>query len=394
MVKEPTGKGSGSLRVPEMARLAKLIMKMGPDIDLIARMSGQYKETIRYRYKEKILGKGFAIQAKLSFQGMGMVRVIMTVRVGEEYASYAKEVFTAMNKICYLTSFASLMPEGAYMIHATIPKEYRGRFVELMKQLKERGIFSSIDFCNFEWFRNVPMRAEYYNFEHGFWEFDWDKPVEHGKEDHELAYEPFKIDRVDLLIMKEMQVDSTRSLSDIREAIKTNDGIEINYKTLAWHWSRHVQEKRMISGYTLRWMGTRYDSVSEKTMHRQHRYVVVPILVRGVSDAERLRLMSEMNKVPFIWSEAAGEDYYAQFAFPVEMVNDAFTFLKGVLAGFGERASYHIVDQTNAVGFTLSHALFDEEKRQWRFEESEILMRFQNLMMKIREGSGSPRNSA
>ena len=176
-----------------------------------------------------------------------------------------------------------------------------------MKQLRELGIFDSVDFYNFDWFRNVPMRAEYYNFEHGVWEFDWDKPVEHEQGTTMDGFEPFSVDKVDLLIMKELQADSTRSLSDIREAIKANDGIDINYKTLAWHWIRHVQEKRMINGYMLRWMGTRYDPTSEKAQHRQHRYVVVPILVHGVSDAERLNLMSEMNKVPFIWSEAAGE---------------------------------------------------------------------------------------
>src|SRR4029077_10553870 len=122
----------------------------------------------------------------------------------------------------------------------------------------------------------------------GVWEYDWAKPVEYGKEDNETGFEPFSFDKMDLLILKELQRDSTRSLSEIREAIKENDGIDINYKTLAWHWIRHVQEKRMLKGYTLRWMGTGYDSLTETAMHRQHRYVMVPVFVRGVSDSERL----------------------------------------------------------------------------------------------------------
>jgi hypothetical protein len=392
MVNEPTGKSSGNT-IPEMAQLAKLIMKMGPDIDLIARLSGQYKETIRYRYKEKILGKGFALQARLNFEGMGLKRVVMTVRLGEMYEPYAKEVFVAMNKLCFLTSFSSLMPQGAYMLHATVPEEMRGRFTDLMKQLQDLGIFTSMEFYNFDWFRNVPMRAEYYDFEHGIWEFEWDKPVETGKTDHESGYEPFTFDKIDLLILKELQIDSTRSLSDIREAIKEKDGNDINYKTLAWHWIRHVQDKRMINGYALRWTGTKYDSGSEKARHRQHRYVGVPILVRGVSDAERVSLISEMNKVPFIWSEAAGEDYYAQFAFPVDMVNDAFVFLKNILSPYGSRATSFLVDQTNSAGFTISFQLFDAAEKEWKFEEHEVLLRFQNLIMKIGESSGTARNS-
>ncbi len=392
MVNEPTGRKVGSAP-SEMAQLAKLIMRMGSDIDLIARISGQYKETIRYRYKEKILGKGFALQARLNFQGLGMKRIIMKLDLGAAYTPYAKELFLAMNKLCFVTSFSSLMPERAYIVHANVPSEFKGEFINLMTKLRDLGMFTSIEFFNFDWFRNVPMRADYYDFEHGVWEFDWGTPVEHGKEDNESGFEPFKFDKTDLLIMKELQVDATRSLSEIREAIKANDNIDINYKTLAWHWTKHVQEKRMINGYALRWMGTRYDPDSELAKHKPHTYVFVPILVRKVSEADRLALSAETNKVPFIWSEASGEDYYAQFAFPVETVNDAFSFLKTVMSRFGDRAEYHIVDQMNTLSFMMTYQLFDDVERKWTFNGDETLALFRSLIMKIGESSGVGRNT-
>jgi len=376
-----------------MAQLAKLIMRMGADIDLIARISGQYKETIRYRYKEKILGKGFALQARLNLQGLGLKRIIMKVRLAEAYAPYVKELFLAMNKMCFVTSYASLMPEQEFLVHANVPKEFKEDFVQLMTKLRELGMFTSLKFYDFDWFRNVPMRAEYYDFDHGVWEFDWGAPVEHGREDNESVFDPFNFDKTDLLIMKEMQVDATRSLSEIRDAIKKEDSLDINYKTLAWHWTKHVQEKRMINGYALRWMGTKYDPVAESVKRKPHTYMFVPILVRHVSESERLTLSAEMNKVPFIWSEAAGEDYYAQFAFPVEMVNDAFLFLKDVMSRFGERAEYHIVDQMNTLSFILSYQLYDDAQRKWSFNSAETLMLFQSLVMKIGGSSGVGRNA-
>lgn len=393
MVNEPTRKSSAS-PIPEMAQLVKLIMKMGPDIDRIARVSGQYKETIRYRYKEKILGKGFSLQARLNFEGLGLQRIVMKVRVGDLYSGYAREMFIAMNQLCYVTSFTGLLPEGNYMIHANVPREFKDDFIDLMKRLKDQGIFTSVDFYTFDWFRNVPMRAEYYDFEHGVWEYDWAKPVEHGKEDNEVGFEPFTFDKMDLLILKELQKDATRSLSEVREAIKSTDGIDINYKTLAWHWIRHIQEKRMLNGYVMRWMGTSYDSLADKAKHRQHRYVIVPVFVHGVSDSERISLISEMNKTPFLWCEAGGQDYHAQLAFPVEMVNDAFAFLNTVMSKFGERATYSITDQTNALGFVISYQLFDDQQRKWSFQKMEVFNRFQSLVMKIREGSGTSRNQA
>ena len=393
MVNEPTGKASGTTPVPEMAQLAKLIMRMGPDIDLIARMSGQYKETIRYRYKEKILSRGLALHGRLNFQGLGLQRVTLKVRLGENYEQYAKELSVAMNKICYVTSLSSLMPEGSYLIEATVPRQYKAQFIELMNKVKDLGVFTSLESYSFDWFRNVQMRAEFYDFEHGVWEFNWNKPVEHGKDDHESGFAPFEFDKIDLLLMKELQMDATRSLSDIREAIKQKDGIDINYKTLAWHWIRHVQEKQMVRGYTLRWMGTKFDPKTAHIEHRPHRYIIVTVLVKGVNETERLALAGEMNKVPFIWSEAAGEDYYAQFAFPVEMVNDAFLFLKSAISPYGVRAEYHVVDQMNSVSFVISYSMFDGTEKKWTLNSGEILARFQSLIMKIGEGSGQSRNS-
>ncbi len=393
MVNEPTGKITGGQTIPEMAQLAKLIMKIGPDIDLIARLSGQYKETIRYRYKEKILSKGFALQARLNYQGLSLQKIIVKVRLGENYAPYAKELSIAMNKICYVTSLSSLMPEGTHLIQATVPKQFKEQFIELMTKVKDLGIFASLDFYTFDWFRNVPMRAEYYDFEHGMWDFNWNKPVEYGKEDNEPGIPPFECDKIDLLLMKELQIDATRPLSEIREAIKANDGTDINYKTLAWHWIKHVQEKQMIKGYSLRWMGTRYDTKTERLDHRPHRYIYVNVLVRRVNEAERLRLTAEMNKVPFIWSEAAGDDYFAQFAFPVEMVNDAFLFLRNAISMYGNRAECHLVDQMNAISFTISYNLYDGTERAWTFNTEEILSRFRSLIIKIGEGSGTGRSS-
>ncbi|MGD0639034.1 MAG: AsnC family protein [Nitrososphaerales archaeon] len=391
MVNEPTGKNSGTA-IPEMAQLAKLIMKMGPDIDLIARISGQYKETIRYRYKEKIIGKGFAIHARVNYEGLGLQRVIMKVSLNETYARYAREMFLAMNKLCYVISFNQLLPDSGYMVHASVPREHKEGFIDLMKHLKDQGIFETLEFYSFDWFTNTPMRAEFFDFEHGNWDFDWTRTVEPGKDDEIRISEPFKFDKLDLLILKELQLDASRSLSEIRESIKANNGQDINYKTLAWHWSRHVQEKGMINGYALRWMGTSYDSVSDRAKHRQHKYIMIPVFVRGVSDAERISLIGAMNKLPFLWCEAGGKDYHAQLAFPVETVNDAFSFLKDVLAPFGSRATYSVLDQTNALSFTFSYTLFDEETKSWAFNGPELKSRFENLVIKIRESSGLPRN--
>ena len=390
MAIEPSGKNLGN-SFPEMAQMAKLIMKLGPDIDLIARISGQYKETIRYRYKEKILAKGFALHARLNFEGLGMQRLVLKVSLNATFTRYAREIFLAMNKLCYLVSFNQLLPEGNYMLQASVPKEYKQSFIDLMNRLKEIGLFESIEIYTFDWFRNVPMRSEFFDFDHGIWDFDWTKVAEASEDDEAGPPERFTFDKLDLLILKELQADATRSLSEIRESIKTQNELDVNYKTLAWHWTRHVQEKRMINGYALRWMGTTYNSNSDRVSHRQRKYIMIPVFVRGITDAERADLIGEMNSIPFLWCEAVGDDYHAQFAFPVEMVNDAFSFLRDSLERFGQRATYSIFDQTNALSFTISYGMFDDSQRRWTFEGPELLDRFEKLVVKMKENSGQSR---
>ena len=153
------------------------------------------------------------------------------------------------------------------------------------------------------------MRAEFYDFDHGVWDFDWTERVEPSKDQVEEITSELSFDKFDLLILKEMQKDATRSISEIRDKIKEEDGIDINYKTLAWHWIKHVQEKKMIKGYRLNWMGTSYDWAADKPKQRQHKYMIVAVFVKGVSQAERASIRSEMNRLPFLWCETAGEDY-------------------------------------------------------------------------------------
>ena len=50
------------------------------------------------------------------------------------------------------------------------------------------------------------------------------------------------------------------------------------------------------------------------------------------------------------------------------------------------------LDQTNALSFTFSYTLFDEETKAWAFSGPELMSRFENLIIKIRESSGLPRN--
>jgi hypothetical protein len=365
------------------ASLVQLLTKIGPDVPEIGRRLGEFKESVRYRYKAKILERGISVQAIPDQEKLGLRRIVMIAEFAPAYARYAQALMAAMNEFCYVVGFAKTLPGGYYIIDAAVPKELVDKYSGLMQKLKARGLFASLEVLAFDWYRNPPMRAEQYDFDTGRWDYDWSSA---GAPDFEAAaYLPSgrqKFDSTDLLILKELHIDANQSLTEIARRLG------INYKKLAWHYSSHVVARGLIKTYRLNWMGTSYDYVAEKAHQRSHRYFLVELVVRQIHGAELMALRAKINGLPFLWSEAVGESYDAQIAFPLDYMNEGLQFLATVLEPFRNRAEYFVIDQTNALSFTISHQLYDASTSRWIFDEAELLARFDEVLLRIRESPG------
>jgi hypothetical protein len=365
------------------AQLVQLLTEVGPDIPEIARRLGQFKESVRYRYKEKILGRGFAVQAMVDHERLGLKRFVIVADFAEDFRPYAQPIMVAMNELCYVGGYAKTIPDGLFVMNASVPGVYAAYFSDFMSRLKEKGMFNSVKVFEFDWFRNLPMRGEFYDFNTGRWDFDWNNAAA-GSYDA-ASYQPSasgRFDQVDLLILKELQMDANKSLIDIANKLK------INYKKLAWHYVTHVIQNQLIKGYRINWMGTRYDYKIERALQRQHRYLWLDLIATRLTDVERMQLMARITKLPFLWADAGGGSYFAELAVPVDSITEALQYLEEAIAPIRNKTEYHIMDQTNALAFTLSYQLYDADKKAWKFNEPELISRFENLILKIREGGG------
>ena len=370
------------------AALVRLICEVGPDIAEISRRLGQYKETVRYRYKEKIVNNGFAIKATPNYGALGLKRLVMRVKVADPYGEIAQQMFAAMSDMCYVVGYAATLPDSAYLLHAGLPVRFDREFREMMGKLKGMGIFESVEFFDCDQFTIAPMRAECFDFEHGVWDYDWSKPLPlegAGNPDPTISNEG-EFDKTDLLLVKELSKNARRSLSEVRSAIRRINGIEINYKTLVWHYTNHVLHRRLVTGYSVGWSGLNYDFSADRKKLRPHGYLPVALIVRAVNESERMTLMGTLNRLPFLWSQGSGRDYYAQFAFPVENTNEALEYLNRFAKPFNGRATCHLLNQKEMLSFTIGHTLWDSANRGWTFEPARILARFEALLIKLRGG--------
>ena len=371
--------GSHSDTSSRTAQLVAQLCEIGPDVPEIARRLGQYKESVRYRYKTKIVDKGLVVQAAVDHERLGLRRVMAVIDFAKEYSPYAETILTAMSELCYVVSFEQLFPSGAYNVAASVPSEFVDDYARLIEHLSKKGLFSSSGVHVFDWFRNLPMQAKFYDFDTGRWDFDWSSPKE--PEFGLASYTPSsktRFDHTDLLLLKELYVEADRPLVDIAKKI------DVSYKKLAWHFTNHVLSRGLIKGYTVRWPGTRFDQRADKAHQRRHRYFWIDILVKDMNETERMNVMAKIGRLPFLWAEAVGKSFFAQLALPVDFLTESLQYIEGALSEVKERADLWLPDQTHALAFTIGYRLYDEKLGQWTFDAPSIEARFDQLVMKIK----------
>ena len=362
-------------------QLVRLLTEIGPDIPEIARRLNQFKESVRYRYKEKILSKGFAVQAAVDHEKLGLQRVVLVIEFSEPYKNYATAILTAMSEVAYVVSFVKSLIGDDYIVNLSVPKEFVSELNVFLQGLEERGMFSSMEVLEFDSIRVASMKPEFYDFDTGRWDFDWQHSTQ---QDYDAeAYLPSRkgrFDLVDLLIIKELQMDANKPLKEMSEKLG------INYKKLAWHHSTHVCGQKLLSGYKVNWMGTRYDYHLEKVLHRKHRYFAMDLIVRNVSEFELMTLRHEIDRLPFVWSEAVGRNYFVELALPVDYVVDGLQYIGLATSKVHDRMSIYSVDQTEAAAFTIPYSMYDPSKKTWTFEREELVKKFEKLILQIKIG--------
>jgi hypothetical protein len=367
---EPQGKALEEKKT-ETIDLVKLLSEIGPDIPEISRRLKQSKESVRYCYEKNILNKGFSVQAKVDHQKLGLRRVIVVLDFAEEYRKFSQSILASMNELCFLVSFARTMPEGYYIASFSTPRELVDVLKRFLNAMKEKGMFSHLDILDLDWMRVVPMKAELYDFDSGRWDFDW--TAEATRDLRSSQYVPSssaRFDYVDLLLIKELQIDANKSLKEI------SDKVEVNYKKLERHYREHVMARRLLSGYAVNWMGTRYDRRIEKALHRQHRYLAMILVVREVTEYETMSLRQAFGRLPFLWSEAAGANYFCEFSIPVEFNIEWLQYLTEAISAVKERAKIYAVDQSDAAAFTISYGRFNQARKKWELNLEDLISKF------------------
>jgi len=352
----------------ELVQMALCLAEVGPEVNEVARRTNRFKETVRYRYHRFFLDRGITVQAIPSYSKLGFERLILIARLAPACEANAKSIFNALGELCYLHSFTRVMLRGEYVIHVAVPSELAGRCASVYEALREVGLFAELEVISFEEMRNPPMKPEFFDFVRGTWSFGW--PSATAKETKlmpRIRPKVEKYDKVDLLILKELDIDASRKL------VKMVENVKVSLNALEFHYRDHVQARGLIKGYRLVWQGTHYDFEHDRAVSRKDVYIELTVLLKDCTKGELGELMMLLNRTPFLWSEAYGSAYCAEVFLPNYAYVAFMDYLDEFASRVGERLRILVMDQSQAVRFVISYPLFDGEAKKWRLDEKQVL---------------------
>lgn len=224
----------------------------GPrSISNLARKISKPMSTIRDRIEFLKSHFSLLLQAKVYHTFIGLKKVFVFARATPGYERLLRESLKANGYWLYLTARYD-EPESFYGIYG-IPIDRTEEFEEFIKQIEELKIAQNIDFCWSTCIHEIKLTSKWYDHESEQWVFDWNRWIEdiesqRGSLPHTLVEPgsyPQKADRIDIIILKELQKNAECKLCDIAELLK------VPPQTVQYHFKNHVIAKGLIEGYAV-----------------------------------------------------------------------------------------------------------------------------------------------
>jgi DNA-binding Lrp family transcriptional regulator len=140
--------------------------------------------------------------------------------------------------------------EGCYGIW-TVPKGHEGDFLEYLQNLTDLGIMKSIELNWTTCHEGIPVQTRWFDTVENTWTLDWDEWLNEVETiEGELPWTlqepddwPIKVDREDLLIIKELEKDGRSTLTDI------SNELGISLEKVKYHFREHVMKRDLVEGY-------------------------------------------------------------------------------------------------------------------------------------------------
>ncbi len=223
---------------------------LGPrNLALLASHLDVPKMTVRYRVKRMLEESLLFLHLNPYHTNMGLKKAVVFIEAVQGYEKTLLDCLRINDFWVFLCRIFGPY-EGCGGIW-TIPKGNDKDFEHFLQSLLDSGVAESYEMNWTTCHEGVPVRSRWFNIEDKSWTFNWDewvKEVEMIEGElpwslHEPDDWPIKVDYDDLLIIKELEIDGRKSLSDISRKLG------ISLEKLKYHFREHISKRGLIEGY-------------------------------------------------------------------------------------------------------------------------------------------------
>ena len=355
------------------AKLLRAIIQAGPrNFSLLSRITGMPAETVRYKIKKQLASKGIYIHAISDATKFDLRRITVRIKFTEKYHPVSKSILQALHELSYLTYYSGELMTRWYYCMFQVPSKFAREFSEFLDAMSELGILESYVLRPIDWINYVSMRPEFFDLHRGMWDIDWAqlKLLDDLPKVSADQADGSEFDKTDLLITKELTIDSLTTVAEMSKKLN------VNVKTLQYHYGSHLLERGMIKNFVVRWMG-------DVESARKHKIVYLRLYFKDLNRKDMESTRRTMYTLPFTWSEIISDNrrlFVSEAGVPVEQLVDCRYFLNNYLGELADGVEERMVDGTSSMAFTVPHGLYDSESRLWTYPLEQNVSRLQNLV--------------
>mgnify|MGYP000294712250 CR=1 FL=1 len=346
----------------DMVRLIKAIEKVGPrNAALIARITGLPERTVRYWIKVKLPGLGFIFRPIVDESILGLVKYLIRLRFKDDLEHVASNVLDVLGRKAYLTYYAGLMPHDEFIALVDLPVNMEDEYKGLLHELANAGILDSYELYPLDEVWKTSTDVRYFDFNRGTWALGMvvpDEKIEIGERMTVIkradCEEP-SLDKIDLLIVKELQKDALQPFTQMAETLGVDEA------TLRYHYREHVLDK-IIPGYMINWhpMGSlsRGDSMGL-------------VLLSEVDEGTFARMLDILAKIPFSRFEGISIEhalYVLIMEMPTSWLASTLKLIRDARLPRGAELTF--IDGLRIKRFTIPYELYDETG--WTFDRISV----------------------
>ncbi|PSN83357.1 hypothetical protein B9Q01_04915, partial [Candidatus Marsarchaeota G1 archaeon OSP_D] len=223
------------------------------------------------------------------------------------------------------------------------------------------------------------MRPEYFDWNKGVYSFTWESLSDRDPEDPIMVSSESLADKLDLLIIKELEVNAMLSFKEISLNLQKRHNVQASDRLLMYHFKQHVIPRRLLGRYKVFLPPVKTLAID---------YVV------SVKKESRDTYVRLIRRIPYLSIELFDDSHnyhVAMFNVPFGEYMDFVGYYYKNVVPLTESIRGHIGVPGLRISYTIPYELYDEEQG-WVYDykkDAQRILEVANKILSERKNSAS-----